>query len=242
MKKYYLPVFILSVLVLGAFSSVFAEEAGTQTRVNTDLRSIRETQKTTLEAQREKMKVEFEARKKEAEAKGDEVQVKREEKKLEIETKRSEMDAKREAKKAEAEIKRAEMQAKRVEFQQNVAKRKVEKTAKVILATIERLEKIIVRIESRIAKVKARDGNTTESERFVAAARLNLSDARIAVDAFAGIDLSGEKAADNFERIRVAAAGAREHIRAAHENLMLTVRSLGSVETDVETKPLETNN
>lgn len=151
-----------------------------------------------------------------------------------IETRRAEMDAKRETRRVEAEAKRAERQAKRVEFQQDIAKRKVEHTARVILATIERLEKIIVRIESRIAKVQARGGVTTESEGFVAAARVNLSEARVAVNAFISIDLSSEKARDNFERIRVAAKEVREMIRSAHQNLMRAVRSLGSVRTNVE--------
>ena len=69
MKKQYLSAFFFLALILGTFSVVSAQ---------TDLKSIREAQKTMLGAQREKMKAEFEARKKAAEAKGDEIQVKRE--------------------------------------------------------------------------------------------------------------------------------------------------------------------
>jgi len=152
----------------------------------------------------------------------------------EIEARRVQADERREAARIEAEAKRAQTQSKRVEFQQAVAKRQVENTARVILATIGRLENIIVRLESRIAKIKARGGLTSESEGFVAAARVNLSDARLAVDAFVSIDLSSERALENFQRIRAAAAEAREHIRAAHRNLMMAVRSLGSVEMNLE--------
>ena len=152
----------------------------------------------------------------------------------EIEARRAQADERREAARIEAEARRAQTQTKRVEFQQAVAKRQVENTARVILATIGRLENIIVRLESRIAKIKARGGLTSESEGFVAAARANLSDARLAVDAFSSIDLSGERALENFQRIRAAAAEAREHIRAAHRNLMMAVRSLGSVEMNLE--------
>ena len=152
----------------------------------------------------------------------------------EVEARRVQADERREAARIEAEAKRAQTQAKRVEFQQVVAKRQVENTARVILATIERLENIIVRLESRIAKVKARGGVTSESEGFVAAARANLSDAGLAVDAFVSIDLSSERALENFQRIRAAAAETREHIRAAHRNLMLAARSLGSVEMNLE--------
>ena len=40
-------------------------------------------------------------------------------------------------------------------------------------------------------------------------------------------------ASENFERIRTAAAEAREFIRAAHQNLRIAVRSLRAVEDDV---------
>ncbi|OHA92519.1 MAG: hypothetical protein A2665_00560 [Candidatus Zambryskibacteria bacterium RIFCSPHIGHO2_01_FULL_46_30] len=152
----------------------------------------------------------------------------------EIEARRAQADERREAARIEAEARRAEAQSKRVEFQQAVAKRQVENTARVILATIERLENIIVRLESRMAKIKAQGGVTSESETFVAAARANLSDARLAVDAFVSIDLSSERALENFQRIRATAAETREHIRAAHRNLMMAVRSLSSVEMNLE--------
>ncbi|MEK7461941.1 MAG: hypothetical protein AAB586_02635 [Patescibacteria group bacterium] len=163
-----------------------------------------------------------------------EIQAKREQMKLDLEAKWAEMDAKREAKRAEIEAKRASSTAKRIEFQQGVAQRKVERVIKVMLGTIESLEKITVRIESRIAKVKAQGGNTTESEKFVAFAKTNLLDARTKVGTFASIDLSSEKAAENFERIRTAATEAREIIRKVHENLMMAVRSLRAAEIDIE--------
>ncbi|MEX2013712.1 MAG: hypothetical protein WD897_02245 [Parcubacteria group bacterium] len=233
MKKQYLSTLFFLALVFGVFSQVSAQ-IETRTRTNTDLRAIYEAQMVQVEAQREKMRAEAEVRRAAAEARGDEVQARREMMNVELEAKRAQIDAKREATRVEFEAKRAETEAKRVDFQQSAAKRQVENAARVILATIERLENIIVRIESRIAKVKARGGLTAESERFVAVAKVNLSDARVVVGTFAGVDLSSERARENFERIRTAAAEAREHIRAAHQNLMMAVRSLGSVEANVE--------
>lgn len=234
MKKQYLPALIFLALVFGTFTPVSAQQE-TRMRANDDSESVYESQKMRLEAQREKMKEDLEVRKASAEARGDDVQVNREMMRLELGARRAEADAKREDARVKAEAKRVEMRAKRVEFQQDIAKRKVEHTSEVILATIERLEEIIIRLESRIAKVQAQGGITSESERFISLARVNLSDARAAVDAFAGIDLSSEKAAENFERIRGIAAETREHIRAAHQNLMMSVRSLSSVEADSET-------
>lgn len=243
MRKKHLLTTSFSILALGVFSLASAE---TDLRSNYEVQKIQidiqreelksnyETQRAALEAQREMMKAEYETRKRVAEAKGDETQAKREAMKLELESKRAEMDAKRELKRVEAEARRASSTARRIEFQQDIAKRKVEKTTRVILATIERIDKIIIRLESRMAKVKTRGGDIVESERLVALAKTNLTEARAAVEAFTTIDLSSDKAVDNFERIRTAAAGARELIRRARENLMLSVRALHSIETDTD--------
>src|SRR3990167_5712794 len=226
MKKHHLFAILFLVFAFGMSSSVFAyegeddfldtdERMEVRIKANMDIEAILRSQKVRLDAQREKMKAEAETRKANAEARSDEVQ------------------AKREAMKLELEEKREEMHNKRIEFQQDVAERKVEHVTKIMLATIERLERIIVRIESRIAKVEARGGSVSESKSFVAAAKVNLSDAKIVIETFSSIDLSSEKAQDNFEKIRVATSEAREHIRATHNNLMLAVRTLSSVEIDV---------
>jgi hypothetical protein len=244
MKNQYLSTLLLLVLVFGVSSSVSAQNTSVDVGVDASLRTrVLQTEaqlranaalRTTLEAQREKMRVEAEARRAEAQIRGDEAGDRREAARLEMEERRAEADARREAARVEAESRRAEAQSRRVEFQQDIAKRRVEHTARVILATIERLENIIERIESRIAKVKSGGGDTSESERFIAAANVSLSSARASVAAFVNIDLSSEQASENFERIRAAAAEAREHLRAAHQNLMLAVRSLHAVEIEVE--------
>jgi TolA-binding protein len=253
MRKQYLSTLLSLALVLGVASVVSAQDANIDASVDAvetretdarpdsrrgknldEIRALRDSQRAQIEAQREKMRAEFEARKAEAEARGDEVQVKREALKLELETRRAEHDAQREARRVEAEAKRAEKQAERIEFQRDIALRKAEHAAKVILATIGRLENIILRIESRIAKVQARGGVTTESERYVALAKGNLRDALALVEVFASLDLSSDRAQDNFEKVRATAAEIREHIRAAHRHLMLAVRALSSVDADAE--------
>ena len=124
------------------------------------------------------------------------------------------------------EQRKASSTERRTDMQIDIAKRKVENVTRVILATIERLEKIILRIESRIVKIKEQGGNTTEVEGFVAVAKENLADARVAVDVFANLDLSGSTAQENFATVRAAAAEAKKLIRDAHRNLMMAVRSL----------------
>jgi len=253
MTKKYLTAFFSLVFIFGVSFSVFAQSINTEAsvesrpvqvqsqmrvRINSDFKAIHEAQRTQLEEQREHIRTEAEVRRADAKEAGDDARARRETIRLEIEAKWAERDEQREAVRVEAESKRAEARAealtKRVEFQQAVAERKIEKVTKVILVTIERLEQIIVRIESRVAKVQARGGDTAESERFVLAAKGNLADARLVVGTFAGIDLSGDDARENFERIRIAVATVREHIRAAHQNLMMAVRSLRSNEITLE--------
>src|SRR3990167_8927951 len=121
---------------------------------------------------------------------------------------------------------KTEMQEKRAEFKQDIAKRQVTNVSRVISATIERLEKIIERVESRIEKLKANGSDTTESEGFLVSAQAHLSEAKADVEAFAELDLTSDRAQDNFEIIRVAASSAKEHILLAHTDIMKPVRAL----------------
>jgi len=233
MKNRYLSATLLFMLVFGFLPDL----AGAEIRVNTDLRTSVEVGSDALRIQREEMKAHAEAMQAEAEAHGDEIEARREAIKLELAERRAEADAKREALRAEYEARRASSTERRIEWQQDIAQRKTSFVTRVMLATIERLEKIALRIESRIAKIKDGGGDTEESERYVAAAKTNLADAKVVVESFANIDLSSDRAQENFERIRTAAAEARELIRAAHQNLMLAVRNLRSIEIDMDPDP-----
>ena len=146
---------------------------------------------------------------------------------------REEVQNKIEERRVEVQAKKAEMQEKRSDFKQDIAKRKVENATRVILATIERIEKIAERVTSRIEKVRANGGNTTESEGFVASARARLDEARVDIEAFAAFDLTSDKAQENFEVIRSAVSDTKEIIRMAHEDLMKAVRALGQVQSSV---------
>lgn len=147
-----------------------------------------------------------------------------------LDARRDEMDARREDLREEFEAKRASSSMRRMEWQQHIAERKLEHTTRLMLATIKRLEQIIARIESRIVKIQNKGGDVTKSKEYVNLAKGNLADAKTLVESFTTIDLSSTDAQTNFERVRAAAAEAREHIRAAHRNLMLAVRNLSARE------------
>ncbi|MEK9171626.1 MAG: hypothetical protein AAB782_00090 [Patescibacteria group bacterium] len=124
------------------------------------------------------------------------------------------------------EERKASSTERRVEMQRGLAKRKAEHTARVLTATVERLERIIVRLESRIAKVRGNGGAVAETEAFVAEAKNHLSLAKSSIALFVSLDLTGQKAQENFERVRTLAAEVKGHIREAHTSLMKAIRSL----------------
>lgn len=132
----------------------------------------------------------------------------------------------------------------RIEMQQGLAKRKAEHTARILSATVERLEKILARVESRIAKVESEGRVVSESKAFVVEAKAHLNEAKATIALFASLDLSGDKAQENFEAVREVAKDAKENIREAHRSLMNAIRSLkglGSNRNATTTNATSTN-
>lgn len=142
------------------------------------------------------------------------------------EDRRASTTERREEKKEKQDDRRASSTEKRIEMQQGIASRRAEQAGRVLAATIDRLEKIVLRVDSRIAKVKAEGGVTAESEAFSAQAKVHLSEARQSLATFSSIDLRADKAQENFAKVRDAANATKEHIRAAHESLMQAIRAL----------------
>lgn len=227
MKKYTVAVFIALALPLMAG----AEEVKVDSSTNTSVKVQTTQRKTPEEIEAYKAQLRAQKTPEQIEAYKAELRAQKEEM-------RNQMDQKREVQKTEAEQKRQEaLQTKtqvRAEFRADLAKTKVSNVVRMMNATIEHLEGIIQRIESRIEKLNDRGGDTSESEGFVASAKVDLGEASASVDAFASLDLSGDSAETNFERIRTLAAEAREHLRDARDNLIKAVRSLSSVEIEIE--------
>lgn len=216
--KHRITVSILILAVTIISSPVFAEDGN----VNVSLRAS-----TTPVKMRAEVKVEMEARRASTTERREEMKANM------LERKASSTDRRMDIKN-NIEQRKASSTERRLEMQLSLAKRKIEHVRRVILATIERLERIITRIESRIDKIQERGGNTAEARGYVTLAKGNLVDARVAVDAFANLSLSGDSARENFETIRAAIAEAKEHIRVAHRNMMMAVRSLKGPNTGVE--------
>jgi ABC-type transporter Mla subunit MlaD len=139
---------------------------------------------------------------------------------------RAEVKARIDARLASSTERRASSTARRIELQQNIANRQAEHAGKKLMATIERLEGIATRVESRIEKAEALGVNASSSITALAEARSHLSEARIALEAFSSVELTSEKLSENFERIRAAGAEVKEHLRLAHQSLVEAIRSL----------------
>lgn len=138
--------------------------------------------------------------------------------------------------------KREEMKDKvkevRQEFRANEARNRVNNVTRVLTATAERLNGIIVRMESRIAKLKAAGGSTLEAESSISLAKSDLLIVKTNVDAINSLDLSGSTttAQANFETIKTDAGLARESLTSARKNLEKALQFLMKIEKTVKVK------
>src|SRR3989344_2575073 len=158
----------------------------------------------------------------------------------EIEARKASSTARLAEIRAQAEARKASSTAARVEMQRSLAKRKAEQTARVFAATVKRLEGIITRLESRIEKVKVAGGDTLRPEAFVEEAKNHLSEAKTSIALFASIDFSGDKAQENFEKVRETATIAKGHIKEAQRCLMEALRALGSIRSEIQRSAIST--
>lgn len=128
----------------------------------------------------------------------------------------------------------------RATIQASVAKRMVERAGKVMQATIERLEKLSARIESRIAKVKVEGGATAESEAALAAAKVHIGEAKAELKTFLAISLTSEQLSENVSTLRTAAAKVKVHLREAHAALVKSVVALKPGRTEAKVRATST--
>jgi len=142
------------------------------------------------------------------------------------------------ARKEKREEVKGEMKEVRQDFRAQEVKMRVRNVTRVFTATVERLEKIVTRIESRITKIKAAGGTTTEAEAFVDAAKVNLATVKTDISAINSIDLSGSTttAQANFETIKADAQAGRESLTSARQNLEKALASLMKLEKTVKVK------
>jgi len=146
--------------------------------------------------------------------------------------------------KAEAQAQREEFQNKmqglKEEFHANRGQARIIMVTRLFNATIDRFEKIVDRINSRIDKVEDEGGTTTEAEAFVALANTALDKAEADLAIFAAINVTVGTTTgtttpqQKFEGAKAAAAAVREDLKEVRENLLKAIKSIMSVEKDLD--------
>lgn len=143
------------------------------------------------------------------------------------------------------EERQAQMEAKRLEIQANQTERRaaLQENAQERISNfaasvshrmneaIARIEQVIERIESRVEKIKANGVDTSEAERYLDAAKADLSTAS---SILAGIDIdvvgavTSEDPKTAWTEVRATYQSARDAIRSAHTNMKEAIVSLKS--------------
>jgi len=154
-----------------------------------------------------------------------------EEKKGEFEQKKEDRMEKRDDRK----------ESRRVEAESRIGKH-IEWMTKRFNGTIERLEKITARIESRIIKLKAEGKTTVEAENHVALAKAEIASAKTGI-AKISLTLSSalekEKLNGSFEEMRNLVKSIRDDLKTAHAELVKAITSIkglrGEAKAETET-------
>jgi len=106
---------------------------------------------------------------------------------------------------------------------------------RIFNATVNRLENIADRMDSRIAKIEAAGANTSVAETGVAAARVDIEDAKAHASVFANLDLStNESAKANMDKARTEAKAAKDELKSAYDNLKKALEEMKRLEKTVK--------
>jgi hypothetical protein len=137
------------------------------------------------------------------------------------------------------------VESNQAEFNTNVVNNKVQSDIKVFTATANRLDKIVVRIQSRVAKIKAAGGNTVQIEASLNTGISKLAEARIDISAFSSIDLTGATSSTTARAllniIKADAVKAKDALKASHAALIQAVTLMQGVEAKTKVKIKDSN-
>jgi DNA anti-recombination protein RmuC len=98
-----------------------------------------------------------------------------------------------------------------------------ERVTRLMSSTINRLEKISDRVESRIKKQKNAGLDVVEAEKLVADSKMHLEEAKMSLESIKQIDSSTGKLKDNLQNLRKLASETKKHLKNARESLSKAV-------------------
>ncbi len=133
---------------------------------------------------------------------------------------------------------RDDMKVVKGEFNARLIQNRVRSDLKVFTAAANRLDKIVSRIESRILKIKANGGVTTEIETNLAVGKVKLAEARVNLSAFSTIDLTSATSTTTaralLQTIKTDAQKTKEALKASHAALIKAVSLMGRTEAGLK--------
>lgn len=169
-----------------------------------------------------------------------EVQVQKNESSSTLTNLRDRLQKQLEEKKQAIEKNNQEIKNTRTEINTNILNNRVRIDLRVFTATANRLDKIIARIESRVAKIQAAGGNTTNIEAYVNTGKTQLSEARTDITTISNVDLSSATSSTTVRTllttIKADAVKARDALKASRASLIQAVTLIMNVETKVKVK------
>ncbi len=159
---------------------------------------------------------------------------------VEVKTLRDNLKKDIEQKKQEIADKRSEVKDKVAELRSRELNNKVRQDIKVFTATADRLDKIVTRIESRVTKIKAAGGTTTDIEAQLTLGKASLALGRSDIAAFSAIDLTSATSSTTvrtlLDSIKADAQKAKTDLKATQEYLIKATTLIQGVEKKVKVK------
>lgn len=138
---------------------------------------------------------------------------------------------------------KANMAERRAEIKEEVKNKRVDNKINAVhlrfQATIERQEGIVARIESRLAKIKADGGNTTEAEKILSEAKGHITEAKTALEnlkTVAGAGAATTTPQASFESLKAASAEIQKHLKASQDSLAKLVERMKAIKVKVNTQ------
>lgn len=121
------------------------------------------------------------------------------------------------------------------ESQADRVEKRTQHVIKVLTVTADRLDKITLRIESRIGKIHALNESTGQAEDFVAEAKASLAEARTHISLISSVDVSTASTTNKeiLDNIKIEAKAAGTSLTEARRNLSKAIGEIKGLERNL---------
>ncbi len=131
----------------------------------------------------------------------------------------------------------------RADFNAQGVQNKIQSRIKVYTASANRLDRLVSRIESRMAKIKTAGGNMAEAEASLNIGKAKLVEARTYIAAFSAFDVASATSSTTvralLDTIKENAVKAKEALKASHRALVKVITLIQGLEKTVKVNDSE---